>query len=312
MNRVENFLANRFPNNTKLTDCLIDLHRRYADWALKDTKFDQDFTDGTDDHFYAYLWEMLLASHLKNIRLDISSADEGPDFKIHRSGQTIWVEAICPSPSGLPDEWLRESRPGEVRVWSLPHEEMVLRWTAALKEKKEKLTGRLERDRVTGEEIVRPGYAAKGIVGRNDPYVIAVSSCRLARLESDCHVGISQMPFAVEAVFPVGPIEVVINRETMETVDTRHGHRLFIRKPSGAEVPTDSFLNPDYAGVSAVLGSPAGLNAACGANAPIVVVHNPLATNRLPVGILGADQEYVAEDNGDHYELRDVNEVGGG
>lgn len=307
MNRVEDFLVNRFPNNPKLNGCLIDLHRRYADWGLKDTKFDQDFTDGTDDHFFAYLWEMLLASHLKNIRLDISSADEGPDFRIHRADQMIWIEAICPSPSGLPDDWLRESRPGEVLVGSLPHEEMLLRWTGVLKAKKEKLTGKLERDRITGEEVWKPGYAAKGIVGQNDPYVIAVSSCRLARLETYCHVGISELPFAVEAVFPVGPFEVVINRETMETIDTRHGHRLFIRKPSGAEVRTDSFLNPDYAGVSAVLGSPAGLNAACGCNTPIVVVHNPLATNRLPVGILGADQEYVAEDKGDQYELRSLN-----
>lgn len=312
MNRVEDFLANRFPDNTKLADCLIGLHRQYAEWGLKDTKFDQDFTDGTDDHFYAYLWEMLLASHLKNIGLDISSADEGPDFKIDHSSQTIWVEAICPSPSGLPDEWLRESRPGEKRVWSPPHEEMVLRWTAALKEKKEKLTGRLERDRANDEEVLRPGYAAKGIVGPGDPYVIAVSSCRLGRLETDTLVGISQKPLAVEAVFPVGPIEVVINRDTMETVDIRHGHRSSIRKPSGAAVPTDSFLNPDYAGVSAVLGSPAGLNAACSENTPIVVVHNPLATNRLPIGILGADQEYVAEDKGNHFKLRDVNEGGGG
>ena len=39
----------------------------------------------------------------------------------------------------------------------------------------------------------------------------------------DLHIGISQLPYAVEAVFPVGPIEVVINRETMQTVDTRHG-----------------------------------------------------------------------------------------
>lgn len=314
MNRVEAFLANRFPNDTKLGRCLIDLHSRYSKWKLKDKKFDKDFTDGTDDHFYAYLWEMLLASHLKNIFLDIHSADEGPDFRIVCPDQTIWVEAICPSPSGLPDEWLRESRPGEVRVWSLPHEEMVLRWTAAIKEKKEKLTGRLKRDRATGQEVSRPvyeadGYAANGIVGPGDPYVIAVSSCRLARLESDCHVGISQLPFAVEAVFPVGPIEVVINRETMEAVDTRHGHRLSIRKPNGADVPTDSFLNPDYAGVSAVLGSPAGLNAACGRKTPIAVVHNPLAINPLPVGVLGADQEYVAEDKGDHYELRDLNKV---
>lgn len=222
MNRVESFLRNRFPNNPKLTDCLIDLHRRYADWGLKDTKFDQDFTDGEDEHFYSYLWEMLLASHFHGIGLDISSADEGPDFKIDRSGQTIWVEAICPSPAGLPDDWLRTTRAGEIRVRSVPHEEMLLRWTAALKEKKEKLTGRREWDRVTGAEVARPGYAAKGTVGRDDPYVIAVGACRLGQFETDLHFGISQLPYAVEAVFPVGPLEVVINRETMKAVDDRN------------------------------------------------------------------------------------------
>ena len=120
------------------------------------------------------------------------------------------------------------------------------------------------------------------------------------------HHGISQLPFAVETAFPVGPIEVVINRETMQAVDQRHAYRPNIKKPSGAEVPTDSFLNPEYASVSAILGTPAGVNAACGNEAPIALVHNPLATNLLPVSILGADEEYVAEDEGDHYELHIV------
>lgn len=306
MNRVEDFLADKFRNNTKLINCLVDLYRRYEEWDLKDTKFDKDFTDGRDDHFYAYLWEMLLASHLKDIGLEIGSADEGPDYRVSLTDQTIWVEAICPSPSGLPNDWLRMPESGE--VWTFPHEEMVLRWTAALKEKKEKLIGRPELDRITDEEVVKPGYVAKGIVGQDEPYVIAVCSCRLGRSEFDTYVGISQLPFAVEAVFPVGPIEVAINRETMETIDIRHSHRVRIGKPSGAEVRTDSFLNPDYAGVSALLGSSAGLNAVCGNEAPIVVVHNPLAKNPLPVGIFGADQEYVATDMGDYYELRDLNE----
>lgn len=305
MNHVENFLRSRFANYPKLADCLIDLHRRYAPWGLKDSKFDQEFTDGDDGHFYSYLWEMLLASHFKSVGLDMSSDDIGPDFKIQHSGRTVWVEAICPAPTGLPNDWLQESKPGEVQVRSFPHEQMLLRWTAALKEKKEKLTGRASR---SGEATI-PGYAAKGIVGCNEPYVIAVSSCRLGHHETDSHIGISQLPFAVEAVFPVGPIEVVIDRETMERVETRYGHRLSIRKPNGGMVPTDSFLNPDYAGVSAVLGSPAGLNAACGFEIPIVVVHNPFATNPLPIGILGADQEYVAEDKGGHLELRDFNKA---
>ncbi len=150
MSQVEDFLKERFPNNLELTSCLIDLHRRYAEWGLKDRNFDQVFTDGKDEHFFSYLWEMLLASHFKSIGLDISSANEGPDFKMDRSGQTIWVEAICPAPTGLPDDWLREARAGEIRVRNVPHEAMLLRWTSALKEKKEKLAGWRERKSIVG------------------------------------------------------------------------------------------------------------------------------------------------------------------
>ena len=114
------------------------------------------------------------------------------------------------------------------------------------------------------------------------------------------------MPFAVETVFPLGPYQAAIDTETMDIVDVRHGHRPIILKPNGAEIPTDNFLNPDYAGVSALLGSPAGLNAAYSGNSPIALVHNPLARNKLPIGVLGADEEYVAEDKGDYYELRKV------
>jgi type I restriction enzyme S subunit len=309
MDRVEKYLTERHADSPKLRDCLIDLYCQYATWGLKDAKFDQDFTDGRDEHFYPYLWEMLLACHFKGIGLDISSADEGPDFKIDHQGQTIWVEAICPSPSGLPAEWLGPCPPGEVRVRDFPHVQMLLRWTAALKEKREKLTGRIERDHKTGERILKPGYLTRGVVGEGEPYVVAVSACRLGADSASLHCGISQFPFAVEAAFPVGPIEVVIDRKTMKKVDQRHAYRHRIKKPNGADVPTDSFLNPDYAGVSALLGTPAGLNAACGYKSPIALVHNPLATNVLPTGILGVDDEYVAEDRDDHYELHKVNGV---
>lgn len=308
MDRVEIFLAERFAGNSRVRDCLTELYRQYVAWDLRDTKFDHDFTDGRDEHFYPYLWEMLLARHFKDIGLDISSADEGPDFKIDHQGQTIWVEAICPSPSGLPAEWLEPCRPGEVRVRDFPHEQILLRWTAALKEKKEKLTGRIERIGDTGKQILKPGYLERGVVREDEPYVVAMSACQLGLSSLLLHHGISQMPFAVEAAFPVGPIEIVINRETMEKVDQRYAYRRFIKKPTGAEVPTDCFLNPDYAGVSAILGTPAGVDAACGEVCPVVVVHNPLATNALPVGILGADEDYVAEENGDHYELQIANE----
>jgi len=306
MDVVEKYLSERFKNNEEVKNRLTELYQRYRGWCFKDRKFYQDFTDGSDSHFYAYIWEMVLAQHLIERGLDINSADEGPDFRIKYKETTIWLEAICPSPVGLPEQWLNLPSSGEVCVGSVPHEAMLLRWTSALKEKKEKLTGRFITNSDTGEEKIKPGYLQNGIVGAHDAYVIAVSACRLGHGHTLLHTSISQLPFAVEAAFPIGPIEIVVDRMTMETVEQRHSYRGSIKKPNGADVPTDSFLNPAYSSVSAILGTPAGINAACGDAYPVALVHNPLATNKLPVGILGADEEYVAEDKGDHYELHQV------
>lgn len=97
---------------------------------------------------------------------------------------------------GLPDEWINHV---SGNVVSLPHEEILLRWTSAIKEKAEKLLGRA--DRKTGERI--PGYIEKGIVTPSDAYVIAING-RLLRgfggAIPELH-GISQLPYAVEATF---------------------------------------------------------------------------------------------------------------
>lgn len=304
LSQVENYLAERYADNPEVLGRLTELYQQYDSWGLKDNKFDQDFTDGRDEHFYPYVWEMLLARHLKMLELDISSDDEGPDFKIDHHGQTIWVEAICPSPEGLPDHWLNiPSIKKPPKVFDVPHEQMLLRWTAALKEKKEKLTGRLDQN---GEP--KSGYYDNGIVGTNEPYVIAINASRLGYGNVHLHYSISQKPFALEAAFPFGPIELVIDRATGKQIDQRHVFRASIKNLNGADVPTDNFLNPEYAGVSAILGTPAGINAVCGEEAPIALVHNPLATNKLPIGILGADEEYVAEINEDDIEIRLVTE----
>ena len=97
----------------------------------------------------------------------------GPDFCVEHQGKTIWVEAVTPEPAG---QWL------EFKVRSMPHEAMLLQWTSVLKDKREKL----ER------------YATKGIIAAGDRTIVAVNCCCLSDFAvSD--VGISQLPFAVEA-----------------------------------------------------------------------------------------------------------------
>ncbi len=302
IDRVVEYIAKRYENNHEVRECLTVLYTQYAAWGLKDNKFDQDFTDGQNNHFYPYVAEMLLAQHLKNLGFDIKSADEGPDFRINYSGHNIWIEEICPSPAGLPDHWFNPQSINETPiVYDVPYNQMLLRWTAALKEKKEKLTGRIGRD---GNP--KQGYLEKEIVGGSEPYVVAINSSQLGFGDTALHYGISQKPFALEAAFPFGAIEIVIDRETLKQVDQRHTYRASIKNFNDADIPTDNFLNPEYAGVSAILGTPAGINAVCGVEAPIALVHNPLAINKLPIGILGADEEYVAEVSGNDIELRQV------
>lgn len=297
---VEDFLSEKYKNNEEVKVALIELFSRYRDWGLADRDFDTKLTN--EEHYEASIWEMVLADHLNDLGHKLSSADEGPDIGLTYDGQKIWVEAVCPKPEGLPEDWLNIrsiEEPG--RLLAVPHEEMLLRWTSAIKEKKEKLTGRLLSSRKWQQ-----GYLEKETIANDEPYVIAVSSCRLGYGYKFLHEGISELPYAVEAAFPVGPVEIVFDREKAAVTEQRLSYRATIKKPNGAEVPTDSFFNPEYQGVSAILGTPAGINHACGTKAPFALVHNPLAINKLPVGILGADQEYVATEVGDSYELHDV------
>ena len=275
---------------------------------MADTVFENHFISDRDEYFDARIWEMLLARHLTDQGHKLSSADEGPDLGFHHKDQKIWVEAVVPSPDGLPQHWVTPPKRGEMRAHSVPNEKILLRITSALKEKNEKLIGRTLKVRQSGEEIRKPGYLENKLVNGDDAYVVAINSCRLGFGPLAPHRGVSQFPLIVESAVPVGPIEVVFDRKNLDVVEQRYSHRTVIKKPNGAAVPTDNFLNPDYAGISAVLGSRMDIDGVTNRASPVAVIHNPLARNPIPAGILGADEEYVVDDHGDYYTLRPVND----
>jgi hypothetical protein len=153
----------------------------------------KELTSGDEGKFWQRAWEMLLHDHLARLGHGLYSNNEGPDFAIRSKGMTVWVEAVVPTPIGVPNEWL-EVPPPRFGARKVPHEEMLLRWTSALKEKRDRLEGRAQGAR---------GYGAKGIVQNCDSYVVAINACRLSSLGQE--KGASGLPLAVEAVFPVGP-----------------------------------------------------------------------------------------------------------
>lgn len=116
-----------------------------------------------------------------------------PDFLLIENGRRIWIEVVCPQPGGIPLDWL-EWVPG---VGDVPHNQILLRWTTAIKEKTEKLLGSLD-----GQ---RRGYLDKGVVEPSDSYVIVVNGCRLRHGPFASLEGITQYPYAVEAALAWGP-----------------------------------------------------------------------------------------------------------
>jgi type I restriction enzyme S subunit len=265
---------------------------RHIELGLGDSDLAQKLCSGDEYRYWQHMSEILLGHELLEAPLALTPSHEGPDFLVEREGAKLWIEVICPRPEGIPADWLE--RPSGKAI-SMPHEAMLLRWTAAIKEKAEKLLG----SAATGA----PGYIAKHVVGESDAYVIAVNAKLLRGPHFASVTGISQYPFAAEAVFAIGPYAVNISRETLEIVDSGHQHRPTIRKPSGAEVPAYTFLDPRFRPISAIWATDIDESWVIGNTKAMAVIHNPQATNPLPVGVLPASEEFVATLNGDEYVL---------
>jgi hypothetical protein len=294
---VEDFIRQKF-SVPEIGEYYAKLWLDFSASRLADTIFSSEIANGDEGKFWQRIWEALLARLLMQQGHKLSSADEGPDFCLDYDGKKVWVEAMVPEPTGIPIEWAGPPKHNEVTT--VPFDEILLRWTSALKEKYEKLEGRTQNGRM------QPGFLEKGIVSKDDVYVVAINPCRLSS-RPWIDEGTSRLPFAVEAVFPVGPWAIPIDEDNQlgKAVSTQ---RFSIRNKNSSEVSTYSFLNPGYSNVSALIG--------CSPRKPtsifpsddvkLIVVHNPLAKNRLPPGLFRTNAiEYFAEPIGEkEYEIK--------
>jgi hypothetical protein len=287
---IENFLLQRYPSGRqqKVREEIANVCNAFVKSGLSDAEFTKELCSGSEQKYWSCISEALLAARLCNVDLNPApSHGGGPDFLLIEKKRKIWIEVICPEPKGVPIDWLN-SELG--KVIDFPHEQILLRWTSAIKEKAEKLIGNLE-----GTNI---GYIEKGIVASEDAYVIAVNGRQMRSGTFPALLGISQFPFAVEAVFAVGPQQISFNRNTLEQTGVGHQHRPLISNRKGAPVPAYTFLDERFQSVSAIWAVDVDGTSANGNSEPMAVVHNPNADNPIPVGLLPAHDEYVAISNG--------------
>jgi hypothetical protein len=295
MSRITEILSGRFPKS--YARHLGELLSAYQGSGLASPHLVEEVVSGEDGKLWARVWEAMLYRHLVSLGFQPhsfgmkKSGERGPDFGIVYQEQTIWIEAVTPSPEGIPSNYLKPPKQGEVQFKPILVEESLLRWTSVLRDKRKKL----ESDR------------KRGIIGDKDCTIIAINSCRLYDWKRN-DLGSSRFPFAVEAVFPIGPPAFPINPAGQPDGEPANVPRYEIPKPNNSTVPTANFLNPDYANVSALVGCyhKPTLNPDYQKTGKIslTVVHNPLADVPLPRGFLDPEKEYVAEAEGDYYVLR--------
>lgn len=292
MPRIATYLSQRFAGEGLLSavrDEALRVCTAFTESGFADSKFAAELTSGSEAKFWSCMSEALIFDRLRGLPFaPRSAAGAGPDFLLLDGDRRIWIEVVCPEPVGLPAGW-REIRANA--VGTVPHDAILLRWTSAIKEKSEKLLGRAD-----GKFS---GYLRSGVVSAEDVYVIAVNGCQLRHGPFAALHGISQFPYAAEAVFPIGPYQLRIDRETLKCVGTGYQERFHITKPNGAMVPSHAFLDPCHGMVAAIWAVDFDGRGVIGSAQPSALIHNPIAAKPLSLGFLPCDEEYVAAPAGE-------------
>ena len=247
-------------------------------WQMYKPYAEPDFLENAKnkDGFHARTWEMYLGCvFLKHgLNLQKKTKIKGPDLHLLWNNHSIWVEATAPE-SGSGGNKVPEYRFNEVS--DQPSEQIILRFTSAIQEKFKNFKS----------------YRSKGIINADDFYIIAINGGSI-RYSS----GAPTLPYVVLSVLPFGNLVFALDKESGKLVNSFHQYRDAVTTAKGSPVPTDIFMNKDYAGISGVLYSHMNVvNRPNQIGIEVNIVHNPLAPNKLPLGIFPFGTEWWVEDD---------------
>lgn len=244
-------------------------------WDIYEPYADPHFQSDSRNHFLQRFWEMYLAVSLIERGHEIHRhSEEGPEFYIQSDDNRIWIEAIAPGPGEGED---RVSEPVTGIAERVPTEKILLRYTHALAEKKNKYLEAVEK------EIIAP----------NDSYLLAINSHGIPHAPYG-----DVMPYFIQAYLPFGPYAVSIDRETGDIVDSFHQYRDAVTKISGTDIPTTAFLDKEYAGMSAVLNSSVDcVNKPDEFGGDFCLLHNPGSDNPIDIGMFSWCEQRTLNDN---------------
>ena len=141
--RIAEALQERFHDNDMALEHFGGLLEEYAESGLSPPHLISEIETGSEGKLLSNIWEAMLYRHLHSKGYELhgtvkKAGQHGPDFCIHLQDKKIWIEAVVPSPEGIPSDWLEPIRHGEIRARKKPDKQRVLRCTSAIKDKQKK------------------------------------------------------------------------------------------------------------------------------------------------------------------------------
>jgi hypothetical protein len=252
-------------------------------WERTHSYLDSDLANQLRSQFHQRFWEMYLVASLLDAEQELEKGrSEGPDICIKSADlPKIWIEAVTALP-GTGEDAVPKAQLKVVR--SVPSVQIKLRLLNVFDTK-------FKQFKKHGE---------KNLICDDEPYVIAINAAQVpsASLDND------DVPRIVSSLLPFGSPVITINRHTLEVIDSSYSYQDSLSKTSGTQIPTTSFLNPEYSGISAIIYSNVDvLNFPEELSHGLLLFHNPLARNPLPLGFLKRGYEYWVKDD----ELKNKN-----
>ena len=172
-------------------------------WKEYEPYADPDFRVQIAQDFQARFWEMYLTTSLLRAGcIVVKKVDpKGPDIHILYGNKSVWVEAVTPGSGDptLPDS-VPPFRPTPTpTVGDVPDEQLKLRILSAISDKNRKWQV----------------YTEKGLIGLNDPYIIAVNTCKIPLGFVD-----RDPPRIVRCVFDIGHSYIRFNRDSGKAIES--------------------------------------------------------------------------------------------
>ncbi len=259
---------------------LLALHRVEELYEISHDLLDSNFSVEIKRDFAARYSEMYFASALRHrLRFNLEHpSDKGPDLFIKHLN--CWAE-ITTVRDGIPGS--ENSVPHAVlgEASSFPERQVILRLTSAFSDKATKIQS----------------YIAEGIIQPLQKVLICISGGWMSEPFPMYPVG--DYPQIVKALFPIGDLVVLLNRESKKIEGREYKYRESVNKVANEgnkTIPTAFFLNPEFSFISGVLYSYVNAFNSVSLDklgCDFFFVHNPLAQNKIESGAIQCGQEYI-------------------